>query len=128
MNLLIDSHVLIWSYFNPTQLSSAASLALTAPNNRIFVSPASHWEIAIKISTGKLKIAEPFADFVQHSIFDNGFTILAIEPRHTTELISLPFHHRDPFDRLIISQAIAEQFGVVSVDSVLDLYAIQRIW
>jgi len=128
VNLLTDSHALIWSYFDPSRLSATAKTELIDPANRIFVSPASHWEIAIKISTGKLALAEPFADFVQHAVFDNGFTILPIEPRHTAELIGLPYHHRDPFDRLIIAQAIAEDFAVVSGDQVLDNYPIRRVW
>ena len=128
MNMLIDSHVLIWSYFEPIRLSSTASTAITDPNNRVFVSPASYWEIAIKISIGKLQLAESFNDFVQHAIFDNGFTILAIEPDHAAELVSLSYHHRDPFDRLIIAQAIVDKMAVVSADQTLDLYPVQRLW
>jgi PIN domain nuclease of toxin-antitoxin system len=128
VNLLIDAHALIWGYFDPNQLSAKARSEITNVNNRVFVSPATHWEIAIKMSTGKLKLAESFADFVQHAIFDNGFAILPIELRHTAELVALPYHHRDPFDRLIVAQAMVEKLPVVSADPVLDKYAIQRIW
>ena len=128
MNLLIDSHALIWGYFDPNRLSATARTQMTDPSNRVFVSSASHWEIAIKISIRKLNLTEPFVEFVQHAILDNGFTILPIEPRHTAELISLPYHHRDPFDRLLVTQAMVENLPVVSVDPVLDLYPIRRIW
>ncbi len=128
MNVLLDSHALIWGYFDPARLSATARMAMTTPNNRVFVSTASHWEIAIKISTGKLKLAEPFPDFVQHAITDNGFAILPIEPRHTAELIALPYHHRDPFDRMIVAQAVVETMPIISVDPILDSYPIRRLW
>src|SRR5438874_5867059 len=98
------------------------------PANAVLISSASHWEIAVKISTGKLKLAESFPDFVQHSITDNGFAILAIETRHTAELIGLPYHHRDPFDRTIVAQALVEQMPIISIDPILDSYPIRRIW
>jgi PIN domain nuclease of toxin-antitoxin system len=94
----------------------------------VFVSAASHWEIAVKMSIGKLKLAESFPDFVQHAIFDNGFAIVPIDTRHTAELITLPYHHRDPFDRMIVAQAIVEAMPIVSVDPILDAYPIRRIW
>jgi PIN domain nuclease of toxin-antitoxin system len=128
VNLLIDAHALIWTYFDPAQLSAKARSEISDANNRVFVSPASHWEIAIKMSTGKLQLAESFADFVQHAILDNGFSILPIEPHHTAELVTLPYHHRDPFDRLIVVQAMAEKMPLVSADAILDKYPIQRIW
>jgi PIN domain nuclease of toxin-antitoxin system len=80
------------------------------------------------MSTGKLKLAESFPDFVQHAITDNGFAIMPIETRHTAELIALPYHHRDPFDRMIVAQAIAETMPIISVDPILDSYPIRRIW
>jgi PIN domain nuclease of toxin-antitoxin system len=66
--------------------------------------------------------------FVQESIVDNGFAILSIEPRHTAELVSLPYHHRDPFDRLLIAQAIVEGMPIISGDPALDAYPIRRVW
>lgn len=128
MNLLVDTHTLLWSYFDPSRLSATATTALIDPNNRVLVSPASCWEIAIKISIGKLQIAESFLDFVQHAVVDNGFKFLSLKPRHAAELISLPYHHRDPFDRMIVAQAIVEQLTIVSSDQILDQYPIQRIW
>lgn len=127
MNLLIDSHTLIWCYQTDARMNPTGRALIDDPANPVVVSTASHWEIAIKISTGKLKLAEPFPDFVQHAIIDNGFAILPIEPRHTAELIALPYHHRDPFDRMIVAQAIVEQMPIVSIDPILDSYPIRRI-
>ena len=92
------------------------------------VSPAGYWEIAIKISIGKYSLPQPYEDFLDRAINDNGFTILPIEPRHTAELVTLPYHHRDPFDRLIIAQAIVDEISVVSNDAQFDSYPVSRFW
>ena len=128
MNLLLDSHTLLWSYFDSRKLSATARAEVTSPANRVFVSAASHWEIAIKIGTGKLTLAEPFPDFVQHAILDNSYTILPVDPRHTAALVPLPHHHRDPFDRLLIAQAIVEDMPILSADPVFDQYPVRRLW
>lgn len=128
MNVLLDSHSLLWHYLDDPKLGAVAKATIVDPANRILVSAASHWEIAIKLSTGKYTLHVPFPAFVQEAILDNGFTILPIKPGHTAELIALPYHHRDPFDRLIIAQAIVEKLPVVSIDPAFDLYPIQRIW
>ena len=77
---------------------------------------------------GKYVLHEPYDTFFDRAIRQNGFLILPIEPRHTSVLTSLPYHHRDPFDRLMVSQAMAETLSLVSADAVLDLYPIQRLW
>jgi PIN domain nuclease of toxin-antitoxin system len=128
VNLLLDTHALLWHYLDDPQLSATARAAIADPANQILVSAASPWEIAIKLSTGKYTLHVSFPAFVQESIFDNGFIILPIQPRHTAELIALPYHHRDPFDRVIIAQAIAENMSVLSIDPILDRYPIRRIW
>lgn len=128
MNLLLDTHALLWHYLDDPQLSAGARGAIVDPANRILISAGSHWEIAIKLSTGKYTLHVPFPDFVQESIFDNGFAILPIEPRHTAELVAMPYHHRDPFDRLIIAQSLVESMAVVGADSIFDQYGIRRIW
>jgi len=98
------------------------------PNNDIEVSPATYWEIAIKIALGKYVLSEPFGEFVEREIAANQFHILPIEPRHTAPLTPLPFHHRDPFDRLLIAQALVEQIPIVSNDSAFDAYPVKRMW
>ena len=128
MNLLIDTHTLLWTYWGDPQMSAVGTRLITDPANRIHVSPVSHWEIAIKMRLGKLLLREPFMDFVQHAIIDNGFAILPIEPKHTALVATLPFHHKDPFDRLLIAQAMAEGIPMVSADAAIDPYGVQRLW
>lgn len=128
MNVIVDTHALLWHYLDDPRLSTAAKATISNPANQVFVSAASHWEVAIKLSTGKYTLQVPFASFIQEAIHDNGFSLLSIEPRHSAELVSLPYHHRDPFDRVIIAQAIVEKLEVVSADPVFDLYPIRRIW
>lgn len=128
MNVLLDTHTIIWYYDGDTKLSAHARSQIDDPSNTKFVSPASYWEIAIKLGNGKLSLTEPYPDFVQHAILDNGFSILPIEFRHTSELVTLPKHHGDPFDRLLVAQAIVESLPVISIDPKLDPYPIRRIW
>src|SRR4030095_4004513 len=90
--------------------------------------PASYWEIAIKIRLQKYTLSQPYEAFMQQGIAGNGFLILPIEPRHTVVLTTLPFHHRDPFDRLIIAQAMVEQISVISGDAAFAAYPVTCIW
>ncbi|MCE9552938.1 MAG: type II toxin-antitoxin system VapC family toxin [Planctomycetes bacterium] len=128
MRLLLDTHALLWFAQNPPRLSPQAMLAIMDPANEKLVSPASYWEIAIKISLGKYVLSQPYEEFMSKAIDANGFQYLHIEPRHTAALLSLPQHHRDPFDRLMIAQSIVEGISMVSNDAGLDAYPITRIW
>jgi len=98
------------------------------PGNTTLVSPASYWEIAIKIRLGKYTLHESYEAFMQRGIFGNGFSILPIEPKHTAVLTTLPLHYRDPFDRCLVAQALVEQMPLMSGDSVLEAYEIASIW
>jgi PIN domain nuclease of toxin-antitoxin system len=109
------------------QLSGPAIAAIMDPASRKWVSPATYWEIAIKISIGKYVLAQPYEDFWRDAIDANGFHILHILPRHTTLLTTMPYHHRDPFDRLIIAQALAEGMSTVSTDSIIDAYSVTQL-
>lgn len=128
MNLLLDTHALLWFVLGDARLSATARQLIEDAANTKFVSPAAYWEIAIKISIGKYALNEPYDTFMDRAIRQNGFLILPIEPRHTPLLTNLPFHHRDPFDRLMIVQAMAEGFALVSTDSAFDAYSVQRLW
>lgn len=128
MRLLLDTHTLLWSAENDAQLSGPAAALILDPANEKLVSPASYWEIAIKISRGKYALSKPYEDFMHEAIDMNGFGYLHIEPRHTATLTTLPFHHRDPFDRLLVAQAMVEGIPIVSCDATLDSYGITRLW
>jgi len=130
VKLLLDTHVLLWYTTSDPQLSKTAESVIKDPANDVFMSPASYWEIAIKVSIGKLILHQPYEDFMDACINRYGFVILPVEPRHTARVVTLPFppNHKDPFDRLIVAQALVEGMSVVSADPKLDGYGITRIW
>ena len=128
MKLLLDTHALLWFYLDDPQLSpTAKSLILNSAHQKL-VSPASYWEIAIKIGKRKYALSKPFEDAMTEAIDGNGFGYLHIEPRHVALLTTMPAHHNDPFDRLLVAQALAERIAVVSGDSQLDAYGVTRYW
>ena len=128
MRVLLDTHAFLWFVLGDAKLSHTARSYIEEPQNDKLISPASYWEIAIKISLGKYILPQSYEDFMREGIDGNGFIILPIGPRHTAAVADLPFHHRDPFDRLIIAQAKIEQIAVVSADSDFDAYRVTRIW
>lgn len=127
MNLLLDTHALIWYAENDTRLSRGARQALEDEANGLFCSVASIWEMAIKASLGKLKLGARLDTFGRR-LEENGFAVLPVEYAHAAHVLSLPWHHRDPFDRLLVAQAALEQLALVSHDHQLDAYGINRIW
>jgi PIN domain nuclease of toxin-antitoxin system len=128
VRLLVDTHAFLWFITDDPQLSTVAKGLIADPDNEILISPASYWEIAIKVRIGKYTLSAPYETLIEQGIDGNGFKILPIEPRHTAVLTTMPFHHRDPFDRLIVAQAEIEQAPIVSIDAVLDAYGVQRLW
>ena len=128
MRLLLDTHAFLWFILDHPRLSKVARNHIAEPDNIVLVSPVTYWEIAIKISLGKYALPEPYSDFMERELESNNFQVLAIEPRHTAVLIDLPFHHRDPFDRLLIAQAQAEDIPLISIDKALDAYPVERVW
>jgi PIN domain nuclease of toxin-antitoxin system len=134
VKLLLDTHAWLWFHLGDPQLSPTARQQILDPANAKFVSPASVWEISIKISLGKYVLATSYGRFMQDSIFGQGFELLPITPRHTELVSTLPFpviggrEHRDPFDRLLISQAVAEGVSLVSDDGKFSAYAVPVIW
>lgn len=128
MRLMLDSHALLWFAADDPRLSATARSFIRDPRNERLFSIASVWELAIKVSLGKLSIAEPFETFVPRQLSGNLTTLLPIELRHINRLLSIPLHHRDPFDRLLVAQALVEQVGVVSADPAFDAYGVTRYW
>jgi PIN domain nuclease of toxin-antitoxin system len=128
MRLLLDTHAFLWFVLNDASLSAVARTAIADPANDVFVSPASLWELAIKISTGKYTLGQPYLPFVEAQLRVNRFLLLPVEPRHLDPLLTLPFHHRDPFDRLLVAQALADQLTLVSCDAEVAKYPVPRVW
>lgn len=128
MRHLADSHALLWYTIDDPKLSRAAKSLMSDPANEILISPASYWEIAIKVSMRKLKLQQPYEDFIDACLNKYGFNALPIEPKHTSTLINLPLHHKDPFDRLLIAQAVVEQLPIIGNDAAMDAYGVTRLW
>ena len=128
MNLLLDTHSFLWFISGNPNLSPTARTLIEDASNQPFLSIASLWEMAIKLSIGKLNLAQPFEVLIPQQMHLNGIKPLSIEIENVAIVSKLPFHHRDPFDRLLIAQAIGEQIPIVSADAVFDAYGIQRLW
>jgi len=128
VRLLLDTHAFLWFILDDPKLSDKARGLIADPENDAEISPASYWEIAIKISLKKYVLPEPYEIFMNRELKQNNFLILPIELKHTAVLTELPFHHRDPFDRLLIAQARSENIPLVSTDPVMDAYPIKRLW
>jgi len=119
MKLLLDSHAFIWSYDKQHKLSQRSRWELSNPANNLFLSVVSIWEIQIKIQNNKLKFQDTFADVIAEQQQINGLQILPMQLSHALYLENLPLHHKDPFDRLLISQAVVENMTLVSADAIL---------
>jgi PIN domain nuclease of toxin-antitoxin system len=127
-DLLLDTHAMLWFFWDDSRLSKPAKSLIENAENRKLVSIAACWEIAIKVGLGKLDLGESSHSFLSREIARNNFELLPINLEHVTTVEGLPAHHRDPFDRLLIAQAIVERLPLVSSDDAFDQYNIQRIW
>jgi len=128
MNFILDTHTFLWFIGGEPLLPMKIRTLIEDPANRRFLSVASLWEIGIKISIGKLNIDMPLEELLLHHIEKNAIQILHIRFADILEVSIMPFHHRDPFDRLIIAQAIVENVQIFSIDEVFDSYPVQRQW
>jgi PIN domain nuclease of toxin-antitoxin system len=125
---LLDAHTLLWSQDDPSKLSAAAATALTDPAHERLLSVATVWEIGIKVALGKLRLSKPFRVWVETAIADLVLTLLPIALGHVERQTGLPFHHRDPFDRLLAAQSLSEAMPLISSDTIFDTYGVQRVW
>jgi PIN domain nuclease of toxin-antitoxin system len=128
MRVLLDTHVLVWFVVDSPQLNVGMKRLIEDENNEKLLSIASVWEMAIKQNTGKLTFGLPFKEFIEQQLNINSITILNINLNHIDVISTLPQHHRDPFDRLIIAQAIIEKIPIISADAAFDAYTIERLW
>jgi len=126
-NYLLDTHTAIWFFNDDNKLSRTAEQIILDQSNNVNISIASVWELAIKISTGKLKFPGNSVDFVRVAE-DNDILVMPIERSYITIVESLPFIHRDPFDRIIIATAIAEQMTIITTDADIVRYDVPHVW
>lgn len=122
MTFLLDTHVFIWWTCDPERIPAAAFHAICNPKNTLFFSTASSWEIQIKLGTGKLSFTEEWETILNREIEKNGIKILPINLSHTFALKRLPPLHRDPFDRMLIAQALTEELTFITNDAIVQSY------
>lgn len=128
MRALIDTSTFLWFISGSGRLSEDARQYIANLENEIFLSVVSLWEIAIKTSLGKLELLRPFDQLIPEHLEQNDITVLPIQIPHLFKVINLDFHHRDPFDRLIIAQGLVEQMPVITNDAAFYQYPVQLIW
>ena len=128
MNVLLDTHAFLWLATGDDRLSETARKTFLNQENSLFFSAASYWEICIKMSMGKISLKSGWFQTIQNEMEINAIQWLPIEMTHCAKVIKLPFHHRDPFDRMLVAQAITEKMQLLSRDSRLSAYSIKRIW
>ena len=128
MRVLLDTHAFLWWVQDAPTLSKKARTAIGNPDNECLLSLASCWEMAIKLSLGKLRLPGVIERFIPEQLAANAISQLAIDFRHVARVVTLPFHHRDPFDRLLAAQALEERCVVVSADPMFQRYGVKRIW
>lgn len=125
MNLLFDTHVFIWWADESAKLKASITTALEDENNRLFLSDASIWEMQIKVQLGKIDLKLPLKALIESQQQENEVEILHITTNHILELENLPFHHKDPFDRILIAQSIVEGLTVITVDPEFRAYPVK---
>jgi PIN domain nuclease of toxin-antitoxin system len=128
MRLLLDTHALLWFLADDPRLSAPAKSAIEDPANERWLSPISRLEIALKNRLGKLQLPEPFGKLFPARLFAEDIHLLPLESQHIEPLTTLPFHHKDPFDRLTAATALVDGLRLVSVDNAFDAYGLVRLW
>ena len=128
MRILLDTHAFLWWITGDQRLSQRSIECISDGSNELFFSVASGWEIAIKAGLGRIDIPDPLDRFVSEHLFRNHMDVLAIQLSHALHVITLPQFHRDPFDRMLISQAQIERLPILSSDKLLATYDVEVIW
>ncbi len=126
MNLLLDTHAILWFVWDDERLSQKARQLIEDPSNIKHVSVASGWEIAIKCSLGKLRLDDSAAADISRELAANGLVLMSMTLEHVAGVENLPFHHRDPVDRLLVAQCLSEDLELVSRDRAFDAYGVRR--
>lgn len=128
MNLLLDTHAFIWWLTDQSHLSARSLQALMNNDNTVILSVASIWEMTIKLKIGKLSVVGDLKDIVQQQVQVNRIQLLAISSVHALKTLDLPLHHRDPFDRMLIAQALSEEMTLITTDASMTAYGVNVLW
>jgi len=128
VRFLLDTHTFLWWITDDPHLSERARQVISDPENDIFLSAASGWEMAIKTQLGKLQLPDHFEQFIAEQLFRNNITSLPVMMSHALHVQSLPLHHRDPFDRLLIAQSQLEKMSIITTDSAFADYDVEIVW
>ena len=127
MDILLDTHATIWLFEGNEKMPKSTAKILDDLKNMVYVSIASVWEVAIKISIGKLEFDGGIENFID-TIYQNEFELLTISPKHIEMVTALQYIHRDPFDRMLVVQSIAEDMAIMTLDENILKYDVKPIW
>ena len=128
MTYLLDTGVWLWSVGEPSRISHKAREVMADVSHDVFLSAVTSWEVAIKAASGKLSLPEPPDLFVPRRMASQGLRPLLVSHEHALAVFTLPAHHRDPFDRLLIAQAKVEGMTLISADRIFERYPVQLLW
>ena len=128
MKLLLDTHAFLWFVMNSPRITDRAKALIKDGKNEVCLSVASVWEIAIKVSLGKLRLDETLDTLIERELDNNDLTWLSIEIPQLQKISGLPFYHRDPFDRLLAAQCLTLNIPILSADPAFDAYKVERLW
>ncbi len=128
MSYLLDTHAFIWIITDDARLSAFAQECFEDPCNKIYFSTVSAWEMAIKSSIGRLKLKVPLKALIERNLESKLIKLLDVRLEHVLKVEELHYHHRDPFDRLLIAQSIVEDFQLLSADSIFKEYPVRSVW
>ncbi len=128
MKLLLDTHTFLWFIAGDNQLDQYARQLIENPQNQRYLSVASVWEITIKSSLGRLQVPMPPSQLIQDHVWTNAIELLPIVSAHLDSLYGLPYHHKDPFDRLMIAQAIQDEMVLITKDKLFNAYGVKLAW
>ena len=127
MKWIVDTHAFLWFVAGQDRLGPDALKIMAANDSELYLSAGSVWEMAIKVSLGRLQLQDPFETFLTERM-EEGVRWLPVELKHLFSVASLPFHHRDPFDRLIIAQALCEELPILTRDPIFKAYGVHTVW
>ncbi|PWB55178.1 MAG: PIN domain nuclease [Nitrosomonadales bacterium] len=128
MNLLLDTHAFIWWDREPERLPLRVYAACESQDNQLYLSIASAWEMQIKLGTGKLSFPQPLSEIIEQQKSENGLQILPINLAHIRQLSTLPSHHNDPFDRMLVAQAASQNMALITADRHIARYPVEVFW